>query len=226
MIRRHSLCPFRQGQVASANLKSRIRLRFVAPVCVLAALVAAQWLAAQVITIDTSGKGKATTNGPVDRQFAQVTPTKVELTKTELDPKTRLMLIRELQSEQGFAMRPFPRGHKGLTLEANGKLEPAGESYLNTVVNQGLSTKPGGRLVITNLKIDRDRIIFDLNDGPDARHRFLRHVQIGVGPQMGDPDVDPTLANQDGDPTGSRLTLIFHDRSMRLPQHERDRTTL
>jgi hypothetical protein len=211
MIRRYLSCLIRPAQVASTEFNSRIRLRIAAPVCVLAGLVAAQSLAAQVITIDTSGKGKATTNGPVDRQFAQVTPTKVDLTKTELDPKTRLLLIRELQSEQGFAMRPFPRGHKGLTLEANGKLEPAGETYLNMVVNQGLSTKPGGRLVITNLKIDRDRIIFDLNDGPDAKHRFLRHVQIGVGPQMGDPDVDPTIANQDGDPTGSRLTLIFHE---------------
>jgi hypothetical protein len=186
-------------------------LRVLASVCGFAAFIVAQSLAAQVITIDTSGRGKATTNGPVDRQFAQVTPTKVELGKTELDPKTRLMLIREMQSEQGFAMRPFPRGHKGLTLEANGKLEPSGEAYLNTVVNEGLSAKPGARLVITNIKIDRDRIVFDLNDGPDAKHRFMRHVQIGVGPEMGDPDVDPTLANQDGDPTGSRLTLIFHE---------------
>jgi hypothetical protein len=182
-----------------------------APVCVLIAFFAATTVAAQVITIDTSGKGKGTSNGPIDRQFAQVTPTKVDLPKTELDPKTRLMLERELQSEQGFAMRPFPRGHKGLTLEANGKLEPAGEAYLNTVVNEGLSTKPGGRLVITNIKFGRDRIIFDLNDGPDAKHRFLRHVQIGAGPTMGDPDVDPTLANQEGDPTGSRLTLMFRD---------------
>ena len=176
-----------------------------------AALLAAGSLAAQVLTIDTSGKGKGTANGPIDKQYAQIEPTKVELSKTELDAKTRLLLERELQSEQGFAMRPFPRGHKGLTLEANGKLEPAGENYLNTVVSEGLSTRPGGRLVITNLKFERDKIIFDLNDGPDAKHRFLRHVQIGVGPDMGDPNIDPSLANQQGDPTGSRLTLTFHD---------------
>jgi hypothetical protein len=168
-------------------------------------------LAAQVITIDTSGKGGVAANGPVDRQFAQITPTHVDLPKNELDPKARLDLIRALQSEQGFAMRPFPRGHKGLTLEANGKLEPAGESYLNMVVNEGLSSKPGGRVVITNLKFEKSRIIFDLNDGPDAKHRFLRHVQIGMGPEMGDPDVDPTLANQEGDPAGSRITLAFAD---------------
>jgi hypothetical protein len=135
----------------------------------------------------------------------------VELPKTELDPKARLLLIRELQSEQGFAMRPFPRGHKGLTLEANGKLEPAGEPYLNMIVSQGLSAKPGARVVITDIKFDRDKIVFDLNDGPDAKHRFLRHVQIGMGPTMGDPDIDPAQANQQGDPAGARLTLAFHD---------------
>ena len=89
--------------------------RRAARICAAALLCGSAALAAQVITIDTSGKGKATANGPIDRQFAQVTPTKVDLPKTELDPKTRLMLIREMQSEQGFAMRPFPRGHKGLT---------------------------------------------------------------------------------------------------------------
>ncbi|MFZ1941222.1 MAG: hypothetical protein ACLPZY_15995 [Terracidiphilus sp.] len=211
MIRRHPIIPFRPGRNAAATHLPGNRSCVLACACTLAAFLSAVSIAAQVITIDTSGKGKATANGPIDRQFTQIAPTKVDLTKTELDAKTRLMLIREMQSEQGFAMRPFPRGHKGLTLEANGKLEPAGEAYLNMVVNEGLSTKPGGRLVITNIKIGRDRIIFDLNDGPDAKHRFLRHVQIGMGPDMGDPDIDPTLANQDGDPTGSRLTLVFHD---------------
>jgi hypothetical protein len=79
------------------------------------------------------------------------------------------------------------------------------------VVSQGLSARPGARLVITDIKIEKEKIIFDLNDGPDAKHRFMRHIQIGVGPEMGDPDIDPTLANQDGEPSGSRLTLTFHD---------------
>ena len=50
-------------------------------------------------------------------------------------------------------MRPFPRGHKGLTLAANGKLEPAGEAYLDMVTSKGLSAKPGDRVVLTDVKI-------------------------------------------------------------------------
>ena len=100
--------------------------------CAMAALLASGTLTAQV-TVNT--KTGVVTNGPtdstvsnVDRRYQQVTPTRVPLTKNQLDAKTRLELIRVMQSEQGFAMRPFPRGHRGLTLAANGKLSPAGRA--------------------------------------------------------------------------------------------------
>ncbi len=173
-------------------------------------LLSAGALSAQVITIDTTGKGPVAGTGAVEHQYQQITPTHVDLPKEPLDPRTRLMLIRSIQSEQGFAMRPFPRGHKGLTLVANGNLAPAGVSYLNMVVDNGLSAKPGQRLTITNIRVDRSKIILDLNGGPDAKHRFLRHIQIGVGP-MDDPDEDPSMLDQSGDPAGARLTLAFPD---------------
>ena len=203
LLRRIDKAPNESG----LSLQSSLRASSFAITAVLACGV----LAAQAITIDTSGRSKGAANAPVDRQFSQIEPTHVDIPKTELDPKTRLELIRALEAEHGFAMRPFPRGHKGLTLEANGKLEPAGENYLNMVVSEGLSAKPGAQIVITDVKFERSKIIFDLNDGPDAKHRFLRHIQIGVGPDTTDPNVDPSLANQAGDPAGSRLTLAFAD---------------
>lgn len=167
-------------------------------------MLAACACAAQVITIDTSGKA-VSGEAPIDRRYAQIIPTSVPLPKTELDPKARLELIRVLQAEQGFAMRPFPRGHKGLTLVANGKLEPAGEAYLNTVINNGTSSKPGDRLVITDVKFDHNKIVFLLNGGPDPKHRFLRHISIGAN---GNYD-RPVVADDGQEPVGSRLTLDF-----------------
>jgi hypothetical protein len=207
----HRIGPQRIGLVAALIANHRIKSCFarLAGACALAALLGAAVSSAQVLTVDTSGKGGVTTTGPVDRRYAQIEPTHVELSKTALDPKTRIELLRALQSEQGFAMRPFPRGHKGLA--ANGKLEPAGVNYLNMVISEGLSAKPGARMVVTDIKIDRSKIVFDLDGGPDPKHRLLRHVQISVGPQIGDPDLDPTLANPNGEPAGSRLTLTFAD---------------
>jgi len=172
---------------------------------VLAALLFSGAAVAQVLTIDTSGKN-TTATGPVDRRYQQIQPTHVELTKTQMSTRTRLELERVMQSEQGFAMRPFPRGHKGLTLVANGKLEPAGESYLNMVVSEGLCAKPGDRVVITDIRFDRNKIIFALNGGPDFKHRFLRHVEIGADPNYSNPVVP-----DENDPTGARLTLTFKD---------------
>jgi hypothetical protein len=154
------------------------------------------------VTNDTNGK----TVNTVDRRYQQITPTKVPLTKSELDSKTRLELIRVMQAEQGFAMRPFPRGHKGLTLAANGKLQPAGEDYVAMVTSEGLSAKPGDRVIITDVKFDHAKIVFDFNGGPDARHRFLRHVEVGTGPMM-----NPAIQDNGQEPVGSRLTLTFQN---------------
>lgn len=183
-------------------------LRKIAAFCGVAALLTAGSVTAQVITIDSQGRPVNGASGAsVDRRFTQIEPTHVQLSQTPLGTKTRLELVRILQSEQGFAMRPFPRGHKGLTLIANGKLEPAGEAYLNMITAEGTSAKPGERVVITDLKFDRNKIVFVLNGGPDAKHRFLRHVELGSGNVM-----NPVVQTNDEDPQGARLTLAFKER--------------
>jgi hypothetical protein len=172
--------------------------------CAIAVLLAPFVARSQAITIDTSGKAHAPANGPVDRRYAPIKPTNVPLPTTELDAKTRLELIRTLEAEQGFAMRPFPRGHKGLQLVANGELVPSGEEYLDMVVSAGTSAKPGDRVVITDVKVEHSNIVFQLNGGPDPKHRFLRHIEIG-GPTMS----GPVVQDNGQDPVGARLTLVF-----------------
>ncbi len=184
---------------------SRSRVHRIALWCATAALLAAAPVLAQVLTIDTNSGRPVSANGPVDRQFQQVQPTHVALSAAPMDTRDRLEIVRIMQAEQGFAMRPLPGGHKGLTLAANGKLDPAGEAYLNMVTSNGMSVKPGGRVVVTDVKIDHNKLIFDLNDGPDAKHRFLRHVSIG----MGDPGMDTPAVQGGEQPGGSRVTLAF-----------------
>lgn len=142
----------------------------------------------------------------IDRRYAQIEPTKVALQAQPLDARGHQDILRTLTAEQGFAMRPFPRGKKGIFLAANGKLTPAGEKYVAEVTEQGLSVKPGERVVLSNVRIDKDRLIFDLNGGPERKHDFLRHIQVGVGsPNMSSPVVqDPGQ-----EPVGARLTLTF-----------------
>jgi hypothetical protein len=70
--------------------------------------------------------------------------------------------------------------------------------------SQGLSAKPGDRLVLTDVKIDRSKIVFDLNGGPDPKHNFLRHIEIGAG-----GGTSPVVQSDGQEPVGARLTLTF-----------------
>jgi hypothetical protein len=191
---------------SSIHSHTRIRTHLFAASCAAALALGGALASAQVITIDTkSGANKGT--GTVDRRYAQIQPTNVPLDKSELDVKTRSELIRVMQAEQGFAMRPFPMGRKGLTLEANGKLTPAGEPYLDMATENGICAKPGDRVVLTDVKFDRNKIVFELNGGPDLKHRFLRHIELGGGGSM-----NPVVQDDGQKATGARLTLEFKGR--------------
>ena len=160
----------------------------------------------QIILVNTAPANGTGTGVGIDRRFAQIEPTKIELPATPLDARGHQDLLRTLTAEQGFAMRPLPRGKKGMILVANGKLSPVGEKYVAAVTEQGLSVKPGDRVVLSDVRIDKDRLIFDINGGPDRKHEFLRHIQVGVGsPNMSSPVVqDPGQ-----EPVGGRITLTF-----------------
>src|SRR5581483_142248 len=84
----------------------RTSLYRVSIACALAAVALTVPASSQVITIDTHGNASQGPGSTVDRRFAQIVPTHVQLLKDPLDTKTRLELTRLLQSEQGFAMRP------------------------------------------------------------------------------------------------------------------------
>lgn len=198
---------FFRAQTGSLESPRISRVVLIVLACAAPAVLVAGAARAQVITLDTSkGAGVAVPVGQgsqIDRKYAQITPTHVELPSAPMDERARHELIRVLEAEQGFAMRPFPRGRKGITLAANGKMDPAGEKYLDMAINNGISAKPGDRVVITDLKVDHGKMIFQLNGGPDAKHRFLRHIEIGTGGYT-----NPVVQDVK-DPQGARLTLDF-----------------
>ncbi len=162
-------------------------------------------LGQQVILVNTAPASGAP-GGSIDRRYSQIEPTKVDLPQQPIDARGHQDILRSLVAEQGFAMRPMPRGKKGIFLAANGKLTPSGESYVNQITTQGLSVKPGDRVVLSNVRIDKEKIIFDINGGPDRKHEFLRHIQVGMGgPNM----TNPVVQDPGQEPVGARITLSF-----------------
>jgi hypothetical protein len=147
-------------------------------------------LCAQVFTV-----GMKTATADVTTEFH---PTRVDLPKEPLDEKGRQELIRNLESEQGFAHRELPLG-AGMQLVANGTLTPRDEDYKKLLYEKGQSAAAGDRVQVTALEFRADRIVVDLNGGPYAKHRFLSHISLN----------DMPLAQQGPAATGCRITLIF-----------------
>lgn len=147
-------------------------------------------ITAQVFTV-----GMKTATADVNTDFH---PTRVDLPTTPLDLRGQQELIRDLESEQGFAHRELPLG-AGMTLIANGNMTPNDIEYKRMLYQKGESAAAGDRVEVTNLIFHPDRIVVDLNGGPYAKHRFLSHISID----------DMPLAQQGPMATGCRITLIF-----------------
>lgn len=141
----------------------------------------------------------------VEKHYTEFPPTHVQYPSEPMTPLGREELIRFMQSEQGFAMRPLPIAN--LVLHANGHMDPTGDKYVDQLHAKGMAAKAGDRVVVTDIKIREKEIILDLNGGPEHKHKYLRHVAIGVGAA----DV-PLAQDSNAPPTGSRLTLLFEER--------------
>ncbi|AXC15862.1 hypothetical protein ACPOL_6650 [Acidisarcina polymorpha] len=160
-----------------------------------AGLMAYQFAAAQVFTVETD---------KIESRYTDIKRTHVELSSQPVLQRTKLELVRVLEAEQGFAMRPLPRGSKGILLVANGAANPNGTEYVKALEHNGVAFQAADRVMITDVKFVQDKIVFELNGGPDQKHRILRHISVGAGGMM------IPLARDDGQqPTGVRITLQF-----------------
>jgi hypothetical protein len=150
---------------------------------------------AQVFTVETN---------KIESRYTEIKRTHVELSSQPVLQRTKLELVRVLEAEQGFAMRPLPKGSKGMTLVANGAANPSGADYAKALEHYGTAIQPADRVMITDVKFLGDKMVFELNYGPDKSHKILRHISVGAGGAM-----IPLARDNGQEPTGVRITLEF-----------------
>jgi hypothetical protein len=131
--------------------------------------------------------------------------TSIKLDQQHIGARTKLEVIRIMDAEQAFTMRALPMGHHGLTLHANGAVAPDGSEYAKSIMEYGSCARPGAKVTVTNVKVLEDRIVLDINGGPDKKHKWLQHFSLGTG------GGSSPLAPDEPAPTGARITLVFHD---------------
>jgi hypothetical protein len=168
----------------------------LAAFCALPLLIASAPLHAQIFTVEAEH---------VEKHYTEFPPTHVKYPSEPMTTLGHEQLVRFMQSEQGFAMRPLPIAN--LTLHANGHMDPTGDKYVDVLHQKGISVKPGDRVVVTDIRIRDNSIVLDLNGGPEHKHKYLRHVSIGMGA------AETPLAQDSGaPPTGARVTLLFEEK--------------
>ncbi len=84
-------------------------------------------------------------------------------------------------------------------------MKPGGRAYADLVRSKGIAAKAGDRVVITDVAIDKDRILLDFNGGPVHHHKILRHISIGMDPNY----TTPIARDTPNEAHGSRIALVF-----------------
>lgn len=118
--------------------------------------------------------------------------------------ETRMSVIRALNAELVYIRTPFPMGEKGLRLR-DGVVSPSGEALQSMLAMFGPSVKPGDQARISNVIINKQSIVFEINGGPRKKTKWYQRITVaGSG---GETPVVPT--DQDANARGSYVELQF-----------------
>src|SRR5271166_5808296 len=138
--------------------------------------------------------------------FAQATPTPAPTQTEKMTGRTRLLVMRSLQSERVFARIMLPQGDKGIKIK-NGVVSPNEQKIAQEIAEFGPAARPGDRCVITDVQIKDDLIILELNGGSKKHQKWYQHIQVvsnaGATPIPGGP------SPQSLDAHGTTVTLEF-----------------
>lgn len=129
---------------------------------------------------------------------------KTSSSSDKMTPQTKLLVMRDLQSERVFVKTPLPMGERGLDIK-DGKLSPDQQEVAKLVMLHGFAAKPGDRVVITNVVIREKSILIEINGGGKKHEKWYQHVSVGAGGGMATPGGPPPSLEA----KGSSVTLQF-----------------
>ncbi len=115
----------------------------------------------------------------------------------------RVEIERGLSAEYATAKVILPHSKKPLVIHSDGQYDKA--EWEQALRETGAAAHLGDQIQITNVKIEANKILLDINGGFKGAGHWYDHVQVG----MGGP-TSPVNTNQNGAlATGSRVELVF-----------------
>jgi hypothetical protein len=124
-----------------------------------------------------------------------------------LNKNGQIDVIRGLSSEVAVAKVALPRGKHGIYLNDKGQIDQA--KAQQELKQNGPAINPGTPVKITKINFDRDRLIFEINDGGKSGKHWYQHIEVGMGGTMtpiAAPNNNQTLSY------GSYITVTFSGR--------------
>lgn len=124
---------------------------------------------------------------------------------TQLQPTSRLLLVRDVSGEMAKVVLALPGGKKGFKI-AVGK--PVSTQTLRDALRlQGQAAGPGDLVQITSIDVRSNEILIDINGGPKKHFHIRDHLTIGAG--SGGPADAPPPPTHPNEGLGATLILDY-----------------
>lgn len=134
--------------------------------------------------------------------FVAVASLKGDQKKLTMDQ--RLELMRGLTSEYANVKAPLPRSKKPLEFNSDGTYD--WQHWLDVGKQMGPAARVGDLVQITHVTIEKDAIVFEINNGLKRSGSWKDHVEIGMNGGMA-----PMSRSDANAPGGTNIILKFPD---------------
>jgi hypothetical protein len=151
----------------------------------------------------TSGSSAPPTLSSESPQAAPAQSSAPPQSSRELQPTSRLLLVRYVDGEFAKAVQPVPGGKHGFKIPVGKTIDK--QTLSDALRNYGTGVNQGDTVQITSLEFRSQEIIVRLNGGGKKPFHLREHLQVGIG-NMGTPP--PTYA-QPTQPVGATLILQY-----------------
>jgi hypothetical protein len=121
----------------------------------------------------------------------------------ELQPASRLDLVRYVDGEYAKVVLPIPSEKHGFRFKPGQPVDP---KQLHQALIHGSAANPGDQIQITNIDFRAKEIVISINGGTKTRFNWKQHLQISMGPM---PSSQTVAGRSNAAPIGAELILDF-----------------
>jgi hypothetical protein len=122
----------------------------------------------------------------------------------KLTDQDKVEILRGIMAEYATAKTYLPRSKKPLPFSSNGTWDKKKWDEMGREL--GPAARVGDQVQITQVSIENDKIVLEINHGVKAKGRWFDHVQVGMGGATRPINTNPSDANA---PSGTYIALMF-----------------